>query len=64
MWTLSCCTVLSAAPVQLEMEYIFSGLEEEALDISGDELRNSFKGTALVTAYIYCMFWQLCISFR
>jgi hypothetical protein len=26
------------------MEYIFSGLEEEALDISGDELRNSFKG--------------------
>jgi len=26
------------------MEYIYSGLEEEALDISGDELRNSFKG--------------------
>jgi hypothetical protein len=24
------------------MEFIFSGLEEEALDISGDELRNSF----------------------
>ena len=28
------------------MEYIFSGLEEEALDISGDELRNNFKGEA------------------
>lgn len=33
-------------PHQLEMEYIFSGLEEEALDVSGDELRNNFKGAA------------------
>lgn len=37
---------IAAMLLQLEMEYIYSGLEEEALDISGDELRNSFKGEA------------------
>jgi hypothetical protein len=36
------------------MEYIFSGLEEEALDISGDELRNNLKGRAC--CYYYCYY--------
>lgn len=46
----SCCCFCAGgggcgggAALQLEMEFIFSGLEEEALDISGDELRNSFS---------------------
>lgn len=46
------------------MEYIFSGLEEEALDISGDELRNNFKGghgTARHSALWQALF-ELCNS--
>jgi hypothetical protein len=39
--------LLLVPPTQLEMEYIFSGLEEEALDVSGDELRNNFKGACV-----------------
>eukprot|EP00879_Flechtneria_rotunda_P008574 GHRR01008984.1.p1 GENE.GHRR01008984.1~~GHRR01008984.1.p1 ORF type:complete len:466 (+),score=187.81 GHRR01008984.1:140-1537(+) len=36
--------LLAVRTLQLEMEYIYSSLEEEALDVSADELRNSAKG--------------------
>jgi hypothetical protein len=51
------CRVCVCCGMQLEMEYIFSGLEEEALDISGDELRNSFKGAAQCSAAQHCTAW-------
>jgi hypothetical protein len=39
-------------PLQLEMEYIFNSLEEEALEISADELRNNMKGEQAA-----CVWW-------
>jgi hypothetical protein len=37
---------LAVRTLQLEMEYIFSALEEEALDASADELLSNSKGVA------------------
>jgi hypothetical protein len=36
--------LLAVGALQLEMEYVFASLEEEALEISADELLNTRKG--------------------
>jgi hypothetical protein len=43
------------------MEYIFSGLEEEALDISGDELRNNLKGEHMYIGLVFVYVQAHCI---
>lgn len=49
---ISISRLLAVRTLQLEMEYIYNSLEEEALDVSADELRNSAKGKESALCFI------------